>query len=174
MSRVVLLRGLNVGGHRRFRPTTLASQLRHLGAINIGAAGTIVIREPVSAAHLRGEVARLMPFAAEIVICRGSQIARLLAHGCFAGQPLGRDVVGLVSVLSRRPRAVPRLPLTLPRRGRWLLKVFACDGPFILGMYRRHMRVIGYLGALDRLYGVPVITRSWTTMTAIARACRDS
>jgi hypothetical protein len=40
-------------------------------------------------------------------------------------------------------------------------------------MYRRHMKVIGFLGALDRLYGVTVTTRNWNTMAAIARVLRN-
>jgi hypothetical protein len=36
-------------------------------------------------------------------------------------------------------------------------------------MYRRDMKVIGCLGALDRHGGVPVPTRNWNTVTAIAR-----
>ena len=36
-------------------------------------------------------------------------------------------IVRFVSVLSRPSRAVPRLPVTLPSRGRWLLKVLARD-----------------------------------------------
>ena len=47
MALVVFLRGVNVGGHRSFRPTTLAEQLKHLDAVNIGAAGTFVIRQPI-------------------------------------------------------------------------------------------------------------------------------
>ena len=39
MALVVLLRGANVGGHRTFRPSTLAGQLKHFGVVNIGAAG---------------------------------------------------------------------------------------------------------------------------------------
>jgi hypothetical protein len=31
------------------------------------------------------------------------------------------------------------------------------------------MKVIGYLGALDRLYGVSVTTRNWNTIAAIVR-----
>jgi hypothetical protein len=30
------------------------------------------------------------------------------------------------------------------------------------------MKVISYLGALDRLFGVPLTTRGWSTVTAIA------
>jgi hypothetical protein len=29
--------------------------------------------------------------------------------------------------------------------------------------------VIGYLGALDRLFGVPATTRNWNTIAAIVR-----
>ena len=50
MALVVLLRGVNVGGHRTFWPAALAGQLKHLGAVNIGAAGTFVIRERVGRA----------------------------------------------------------------------------------------------------------------------------
>ena len=50
---VVLLRGVNVGGHKTFRPTTLTKQLKHLDAVNIGAAGTFVIRQRVTRMQLR-------------------------------------------------------------------------------------------------------------------------
>jgi len=166
---VVLLRGLNVGDHRTFRPTTLAEQLQHLDAVNIGATGTFVIRRPVSRAQLRAEIARRLPFDAEIMICRGREIVSLLSHDPFAGHPVRPDIVRFVSVLSRLPRSGPGLPIILPSHGRWLLRVLARDGRFVLGMYRRHMKVITYLGTLDRVFGVPVTTRNWNTITAIAK-----
>jgi uncharacterized protein (DUF1697 family) len=168
-ARVVFLRGLNVGGHRSFRPAVLARQLQHLGVVNIGAAGTFVIRRPTGRKRLRDEIARRLPFEAEIVICDGRELAALLSTAVFDRYPVRPDVVRFVSVLSRRPVLAPRLPLTLPARGGWLLKVLARDGRFVLGMYRRHMKVIGYLGSLDRLFGVPATTRNWNTMTAVAR-----
>jgi uncharacterized protein (DUF1697 family) len=172
MALVVLLRGLNVGGHRRFRPTTLAEQLHRFDAVNIGATGTFVIRRPVSRARLRAEIARRLPFDAEIMICPAREIVGLLAHASFAGQPRP-GTVRFVSILSRAPRSAPRLPLTLPPRGRWLLKVLARDGRYVAGVYRRHMKVIGYLGTLDRLFGVPATTRTWNTLTAIASVVND-
>jgi len=41
---VVFLRGVNVGGHRTFRPSVLARELEHLDAVNIGAAGTFGVK----------------------------------------------------------------------------------------------------------------------------------
>lgn len=168
MAIVVLLRGLNVGGHRTFRPTTLAEQLRHLGAVNIGATGTFVIRQSIGRAQLRAEIRRRLPFDAEIMICQGREIVRLLSHDVFAGHPVRPDVVRFVSVLSRVPRSVPRLPISLPARGKWLLKVLARDGRFVFGLYRRQMKVIGYLRTLDQVFGTPATTRGWNTITAIA------
>ena len=168
MAFVVLLRGVNVGGHRTFRPAALAGQLKHLGAVNIGAAGTFVIRRPVSRTQLRAELARRLPFDAEIMICQGREIVGLMSQNPFADQPLRPDVVRFVSVLSRRPRSAPSMPVSFPLRGKWLLKILATDNRFVFGVYRRHMKVIGYLGKLDRLFGVPVTTRNWNTITAIA------
>jgi uncharacterized protein (DUF1697 family) len=166
---VVFLRGVNVGGHRTFRPTALAAQLKHLDAVNIGAAGTFIIRRPVSQARLRAELARRLPFDAEIMICQGRELARLMSQNHYAGQSVRPDVVRFVSVLSKRPRSAPETPMTFPARGQWLLKILERDGRFVFGVYRRHMKVIGYLGTLDRLFGVPATTRNWNTMAAIAR-----
>lgn len=168
-AQVVLLRGVNVGGHRTFRPTMLAKQLMHLGAVNIGAAGTLVVRHPVSRAKLRAELERRLPFDTEIMICQGQEIAGLMSQDFFADHPARPDIVRFVSVLSRRPRSAPQLPMSLPHRGKWLLKILARDDRFVVGVYRRHMKVIGYLGTLDRVFGVPVTTRNWNTITAIAR-----
>ena len=169
MALVVLLRGINVGGHRTFRPSTLAEQLKHLDAVNVGAAGTFVIRSPVSRAQLRAEFARRLPFDTEIMICQGREIVRLTSRNPLADQRVRPDVVRFVSVLSRRPRSAPPTPMSLPSSGEWLLKILAIDDRFAFGVYRRHMKVIGYLGTFDRLFGVPATTRNWNTITAIAK-----
>jgi uncharacterized protein (DUF1697 family) len=169
VAHVVLLRGVNVGGHRTFRPTTLAEQLKHLDAVNIGAAGTLVIRQPVTQAQLRAELARRLPFDTKIMICQGREFVRLMSQNHFAGQPVRPDIVRFVSVLAQRPRSAPSTPMSFPSSGKWLLKIVARENRFVFGLYRRHMRVISYLGTLDRLFGVPVTTRNWNTITAIAR-----
>jgi len=166
---VVLLRGVNVGGHRTFRPSALAEELKHLDAVNVGAAGTFVIRSPVTRAQLRAEFARRLPFETEIMICQGREIVRLISRNPFAEHPVRPDVVRFLTVLSRRPRSAPSTPMSLPASGEWLLKIFAIDDRFVFGVYRRHMKVIGYLGTFDRLFGVPATTRNWNTVTAIAK-----
>ena len=173
MALVVFLRGINVGGHRSFRPTKLAEALKHLDAVNIGAAGTLVIRQPMSQSQARAEVASRLPFAAEIVVCQGRDIVNLVSKNPFNGRSMRQGVVHFVSVLSQRPRLAPSTPMQFPSSGPWLMKVLSKRNRFVIGMYRRHMKVIGLLGGLDRLYGVSVTTRNWNTIEAIARVLRN-
>jgi hypothetical protein len=60
--------------------------------------------------------------------------------------------------------------MSFPSTDEWLLKILAREKRFVVGLYRRHMRVISYIGTLDRVFGVPVTTRNWNTITAIAKA----
>lgn len=169
MALVVLLRGMNVGGHRTFRPAALAKRLAHLDAVNIGAAGTFVIRRRASQANLRAAIRGNLPFDAEIVIFPGREILDLMSTEPFDKETRPPDVVRFVSVLSGRPLCTPSMPMTFPSTGEWLLKVIGKEGRFVFGLYHRHMKVIGHLGALDHLFGVPLITRNWNTITAIAK-----
>lgn len=143
--------------------------LEHLDAVNIGAAGTFVIRRPVAVARLRAELARRLPFETEVMICPGRDIARLVSEDPFKGQPFRPDIVRFVSVLSRRPRSGPSLPMSVPESGPWSLQILGKDGRFVFGMYRRHMEAIKHLGTLDRLFDVPLTTRNWNTISAIAK-----
>ena len=173
MAWVVLLRGVNVGGHRSFRPTSVCARLRGLDVVNVGAAGTFVIRAPVAREELHAQLVRCVPEKTEIVICRARDVARAVAEERFFPGPARAGVTRFVSVLSRRARAKPVLPMQFPSRGRWLLRILGAEGRFVFGSYRRDMKVIGYLGALDRLFGVPLTTRNWNTMAAIVRVLAE-
>ncbi len=168
MALVVFLRGVNVGGYRTFRPATLVRELRELDVINIGAAGTFVIRSKATQASVRAAFARKLPFQTEIAICDGRDILKLVSQSPFAREKVRPDVIRFVSILSRPARSALSLPASLPGSGRWLLKIHSRQQRFVLGVYRREMKAIGYLGMLDRLFGAPATTRNWNTILAIA------
>lgn len=174
MALVVLLRGVNVGGHKTFRPTELARQLEHLDAVNIGAAGTFVIRRPTTQAKLRAEIGRRLPFDAEIIICKGRDVADLVSRDFFASQAVPSSCIRFVSVLAGKSSVTPSLPMSFPPKGKWLLKVLARQDRFIVGLHRREMRALNCLGMLDRIFGVPVTTRNWNTIAAIGRVLAEA
>lgn len=169
MALVVFLRGVNVGGHRTFRPSILARELSDHDVVNVGAAGTFVVRKPGSRVKFRTALLRKLPFEAEVVLCNGRDLMRLETENPFAAEPSLPDVVRFVSILSKAGGVRASLPVTFPSDGEWLVRVIASDGQFVFGTYRRHMKTIGYLGQIDKLYGVPATTRNWNTIIAIMR-----
>jgi uncharacterized protein (DUF1697 family) len=169
MALVVFLRGVNVGGHRTFRPSIVARKLSDYDVVNVGAAGTFVVRKPGSRAKFRTALLRTLPFEAEVVLCDGRDLIRLETENPFAAELSVPDVVRFVSILSKAGGVRTSLPVTFPPDGEWLVRVMASQGQFVFGTYRRHMKTISYLGRIDKLYGVPATTRNWNTIIAIVR-----
>jgi uncharacterized protein (DUF1697 family) len=170
---VVFLRAVNVGGTNRCRPAAIAKQLSKLGVVNIGAVGTFVVREDVSESVLRAAIARKLPFKCEIMICPARDIMKLVSKDPFSGQTSGPDITRFASLSAKRIPAPPPLPLCLPCSEEWLLKIIATQGQFVLGLYRREMKAISYLGKIEKLLGVSVTTRSWNTIEKVAKVIRD-
>ena len=168
---VVFLRGVNVGGHRTFRPSQLAAQLKHLGCVNIGAAGTFVFNKKMPLTKLRAELKRRLPFDTVVAVCHGENITQLVADPPFA-QRAGRNVVRFLTILSKNPRGAA--PARLPPQGQWFVRVISQQKRFVIGEYRRHMKTIGYLGKLDQHFGAPATTRNWNTIRAIASVLETS
>ena len=170
MALVVFLRGVNVGGHRRFRPSILAGELHDYGVVNIGATGTFVVRKPGrSQATFRARLQRELPPDTEVMLCNARDLLRLETENPFGAEPESADVVRFVSILSKRGAARTPLPVSFPPEGQWLVRVVASKGRFVFGMYRRHMKTISHLGRIDSLFGVRGTTRSWNTIMAVVR-----
>ena len=93
MALIVLLRGINVGGHRAFRPKLLARELGAFDVVNIGAAGTFVVRNPGSRAHLRAALRSTLPAGAQFVICEGRDLLQLAARIPFDEPPLNLSII---------------------------------------------------------------------------------
>jgi uncharacterized protein (DUF1697 family) len=169
VTQVVLLRGVNVGGQRTFRPSVLAKELEEFDVVNIGAAGTFVVRAPITPSQLRDEFRRRLPFSAEILIAYGRDFLRIATSNPFEDGPAASNIVRFVTVLARRPRVLPTLPMNFPGSGKWFLQIVDIQDRFLFGMYRRHLKAIGYLGAIDKMFDMPVTTRNWNTINAIVK-----
>lgn len=174
MALVVFLRGVNVGGYKTFRPSILAKELSQYDVVNVGAAGTFVVRKPGLRAKFRAELLQKLPFETEVMICEGRDLIRLELENPFGTEPSRPDVVRFVSVLAKAGRAQPFVPIQLPADGEWLVRVVALKNRFVCGEYRRHMKTISYLGKLDKFFGVPATTRNWNTIVSILRILKNA
>ena len=169
MASVVFLRAVNVGKANRCQPALIAKQLAKFGVVNIGAVGTFVVRKDVSESVLRAALVRKLPFKCEIMICPARDVIKLASRDPFEGQPSGPNITRFVSVLHKRPNKAPRLPLCLPSENEWLLKIIAIQNRFVVGLYRRQMKAITYLGKVEKLLDVPTTTRSWNTIEKVVK-----
>jgi len=173
MKWVVFLRGVNVGGANRCQPAAIAKQLAKFGVVNIGAVGTFVVRENVSKSVLRNAIAKKLPFKCEIMICPARDIIKLALKDPFSRQPAGPNITRFVNVLTKRIPSPPPLPLTLPSDD-WLIKIIAIEDRFVLGLYRRQMKAISYLGKIEKLLGVPATNRNWNTIEKIVKILKQN
>src|SRR3989442_4949405 len=89
---VVFLRGVNVGGRKRFQPSVLARELSDFDVVNVGAAGTFVIRKPISQTMVRAGLLRRLPFTTEVMICQSRDVIHLASPGTRSHETSRHDV----------------------------------------------------------------------------------
>lgn len=173
MTLIVFFRGINVGGHRTFRPSTLAKELRAYDVVNVGAAGTLVVRRPGSRAQFLAELRRKLPFEAEVAYCTAGDLIQLEKENPFGAEPPRPGMVQFVSILSKAARGKVSLPAAIPPSGEWFVRILGSKNRLVFGLHLRQMKAIGYLGQIDRLFGVPATTRSWSTILTVLRILKS-
>ena len=176
MAHVVFLRGVNVGSARRFQPSALARELAHLGAANLGAAGTFVIRKHLSEAALRSEFAGRLPFTTDLMICRSGELEKLAATDPFPTTGISPDFRRFVSVLAKKPRRLPPLPFSYPAGKDWQVRVVGVSGKLAWGLWRRvgGRSFVDPNGVIEKYLGVRATTRNWNTVVRLCDVLRSS
>lgn len=173
MALVVFLRGVNVGGHRKFRPSVLARELSQYDVINIGAAGTFVVRKPGSRKHFEAALREKLPFETVIALSDAHDVLELAIDNPFGSATPRPGVTRFVSVLSKKGKVPDGIPLGLPSEKEWLVRLIGSRDRFVFGEYRRHMKTIGYLGKIDALFGATATTRNWNTIQTVMRVLSE-
>jgi uncharacterized protein (DUF1697 family) len=173
MSHVVFMRGVNVGGNKRFQPTLLARELAHLGTVNLGAAGTFVVRERLAHSAVRAEFLRRLPFTAELMICPGRELLKLAAGEPFP-DPWPSDARRFVSILARRPRKIPTLPFSFPPGKEWQVRIVGVSGRLAWSWWRRRGRsFLDPNDVIEKQLGVGATTRNWNTIVRLCDLLRQ-
>lgn len=134
---VVLLRGANLG-KRRFSPKAVEVALADLEIVNIGAAGTFIVRERIAEAALRKRVQAELPWDdAEMVILTEKEVTAALSVGAKVDAPEGAKRFGLA--LPSAPTAKLKFPLdAIAKDGAWGLRYAAISGRIAIGVRRRY------------------------------------
>jgi uncharacterized protein (DUF1697 family) len=167
---VIFLRGVNVGGHNRFQPSLLIKQLAPLRAVNIGAAGTMVVFGKISPSRLRSKVLEQLAFKPEVIVCDAREILKLAEARPFEGEKLDRDHRAFLTVMAKIPGRLPPLPIYVPATDNWQVKVIAVSGNSVLSLWHRvGQRLLYPNEAVERAFGALATTRSWNTIEKIVK-----
>jgi uncharacterized protein (DUF1697 family) len=170
---VAFLRGANVGGHRRFRPSLLAKELERFDVVNIGATGLFVARNPGRGQTFRSELMSRLPFDTQVVLCEGADLLALESRSPYQEIAVDPDHVRFVSVLIEPvPARLPAMPFGIPSNDDWYVQIVGREKQFLFGVYRRHMKTIAYLGQIDKALGARVTTRNWNTIGSVLKVLR--
>jgi len=174
MSRVVFLRAANVGGKNVLRPAQLVAALAHLDAVNVGAAGTFLIRGKASAALIRREILTRIPFELDLAVLPGRDVLDLVRGAPLGHAAFSKDQRGWVAILCGKPKGRPKLPLTKPEGKDWSVRLERIEPPFAIGLWRRRAR--GYIApnqVVETALGVRATTRYWETIERIAELIEE-
>jgi hypothetical protein len=153
----------------------LAEKLGEYGVVNVGATGLFVARRITSLTAFRRDLLAALPFETEVAWCDGRDLLEIVAADPFAGQATEPDFVPFVSVAIEPIGGVPKsMPIDIPANGEWYVRILGRRKQFLFGLYRRHMKTIGYLGRIDAAVKTRVTTRKWSTILLAARHLQDA
>jgi uncharacterized protein (DUF1697 family) len=174
MAHVVFLRAANVGGNNVFRPSQLVLALKHLDVVNIGAAGTFVVRGKTTSAEIHREITERLPFQTTIVIRPGKEILDLVKSDPFRGVEFSKDLRGWVGALAGKPKAKAAFPIAMPPNGPWGVRFDSVSGAFAFGLWQRlpngfHIPA----NIVEKAIGVSSTVRWWETFEKIAKVLRS-
>ncbi len=110
MASIVFMRGVNVGGHKAFRPSVLVTQLAPLEVVSVGAAGTFVVRAGATEARIRAAFRKSLPFDAQLMICAARDLTALVDADPFSDAASRKADAHYICVLEKKPRHPPPLP----------------------------------------------------------------
>lgn len=168
MASVVFFRAVNVGGHQKLQLSKLARDLAQFDVINIGAAGTFVVRKTVSETKLRNEILRRVPFRPEMMICSAREVLALSKIEALQDNSADDHPQKFVTILEKAPRIQPNLPLSQPAGEEWEVRIVGITGRFVLSLRKPGGT---YSNAfVENLLHTSATTRNLNTMVAIWKA----
>lgn len=173
---VALLRGINVGGHRKIRKDELQAIFEGCGFTDVRtvlASGNVVFSstatdEPALAGQIEAALEQGVGYRVDVMVRTIAYLNELLALNPFARAAEWEDVKLYVTFLTEAPAEQPDLPTDL-----------GDQNALALGMHEREFFAVSRKGRdgrygnfgpfIRRAFGAqPVTTRNWRTVVKLA------
>ena len=169
---VVLLRGINVGRHRRVTMADLRTALAGAGYAEVETyvqSGNLVVQTSVGAARLAGDVEAALRaelgLDVDAIVRTAAQLRRILTANPFlaAGEPTKALHVGFAK---KKPAAATVRALAARDFGRDRATVVDAEVYLCYPDGQGRSKMSG--ATLEKILGVPITVRNWNVTTALA------
>lgn len=173
---VALLRGINVGGHKKVPMADLRELYASLGFEEVRTllnSGNVIfagkkIAEKQLVKKIETTFQERFGFESRTMVRSEREITALVDSDPFKRIKAGKDTRLFVSFLRERPEGRVALPYTSPKKD---FKVMRNDGREVFSVLLvPSMRAIDSMAWLDRTFGDDLTTRNWNTVQKIASA----
>jgi uncharacterized protein (DUF1697 family) len=103
-----------------------------------------------------------------VMICPAKEIVDLARDNPLKNEPVDNDRRVFLTVMSKPPASLPKLPLYAPDSKNWEVKIVRVTGACALSLWRRLKENALYPNeVIEKRFGVATTTRSWNTIQKV-------
>ncbi len=172
---VALLRGINVGGHKKVPMADLRACLEALGYENVKtllnsgnvAFDTVETTQPAITRKVESAIEVTFGFEVGVIVRTIDDIQKIIDANPFKTVRLTLDTRLYVTFLKSKPKTALKIPYTSPDKTLRILKV-ADDAVFSVVTLTPTSRTVDSMGILEKEFGKNITTRNWNTVVKIA------
>lgn len=172
---IVLLRGINVGGHKKIKMAELRSMFEELGFQNVKTAlatGNIGFDTDSTdmaelGTQIHNEILRVFGHDVSVLMRTQANIQALVDADPFEAIEVTPDTRLYVSFLSEKPNHNLKIPYEAPTQDFTIIRVSDEEVCSVLVLSEKS-RSVDSMAILEKEFGKGITTRNWNTMLKIA------
>ena len=171
---IVLLRGINVGGHKKVPMAELKKMFAEMGFENVQTllnSGNVVFdgkkeKEPLLIQKIGKQLESTFGFTVNVMLRSAEEIQQLLALAPFKNTEVDKNTRLYVTFLAEKPSSVLELPYSSPENDFSILQ--KTDREIFSVLNIKTARSVDAMAFLEKEFGKNVTTRNWNTLVKIA------
>lgn len=171
---IVLLRGINVGGHKKVPMAELKKMFAGMGFENVQTllnSGNVVFdgkkeKELVLIQKIGKQLESTFGFTVNVMLRSAEEIQQLLALAPFKNTEVDKNTRLYVTFLTEKPSSVLELPYSSPENDFSILQ--KTDREIFSVLNIKTARSVDAMAFLEKEFGKNVTTRNWNTLVKIA------
>jgi uncharacterized protein (DUF1697 family) len=173
---VALLRGINVGGHKKVNMEDLRQAFTSWGFQSVKtvlATGNVVFESPVTdpdtlASTIEDKIKAIFGLDVSVILRRSQEIQELVNASPFEGITVTPQTRLYVTFLSEKPNSHLEIPYGSPEKDFRILRVSEREVCSVLTL-SPNSRSTKAMDILEKEFGKNVTTRNWNTVIKIAQ-----